>query len=119
MSLHTFMMDIVTPDQKALSREVNSLVVPAIDGYLGVLANHAPLMAELKPGKMQIKEAGGKMAVVVIGGGFMDVNSNHVTVLADSVEFIDEQEVSDFSGLNLAEADKALKEARARMDEFK
>ena len=113
----TFVMDIITPDQTAMSREVTSIVVPATEGYLGILANHSPLMAELKPGKIQVKEPGDKKAIIIIGGGFMDVNKNVVTILADSVDFVDEQVVTDFSGLNLAEAEKALKEARKRVAE--
>ena len=119
MSLEkTFRMEIVTPDKRAFSREIFSLIVPAYEGYLGVLANHAPMMAELGAGKIQIKEPDGNKSLIVISGGFMDVNDNVVTILADSIDFFEEKIVQDFDGLNLAEADRALADARKRVSEF-
>ncbi len=115
----SYQMDIVTPDKTAFSRSVTSIILPTVEGYLGVLANHAPLMAELAAGKIQIKEPDGKKAIVVISGGFVDVKSNKMTILAESIDYIEEKMVNDFGGLNLAKADTALKDARNRMASFK
>ncbi|OQY26979.1 MAG: ATP synthase F1 subunit epsilon [Candidatus Cloacimonetes bacterium 4572_55] len=114
----SFQMDIVTPDKTALSREVTSLVVPAAEGYLGVLANHAPMMAELMPGRIQIKEPNGKKAIIVVSGGFMEVKDNKVSILAESVDYIEEASVADFSGLDMRKAEEALKEAKKRLAEL-
>ena len=51
----TFLLEIVTPEQVLYSREVESVVVPAYEGYLGILAGHAPLLATLKPGELTIR----------------------------------------------------------------
>lgn len=114
----SFQMDIVTPDKQALTRSVTSMVVPGVEGYLGVLANHAPMMAELAPGKIQIKEPDGKKGIIVISGGFLDVKDNKAIILAESVEYVEEAMVNDFSGLNLADADAALADAKKRVEQF-
>ncbi|NLC58039.1 MAG: ATP synthase F1 subunit epsilon [Armatimonadetes bacterium] len=82
----TFTLDIVTPEQLVLSEDVASLTVPAVEGYLGVLAGHAPLMAELRQGEIHARRADGTRVAMTIGGGFMDVGHNHVVILADSAE---------------------------------
>ncbi len=114
----TFQIDIVTPDKTALSREVVSAIVPAAEGYMGILANHAPLMAALRAGKIQLTARGETKAVVVISGGFMDVNNNKVTILAESVDYIEEKTVRDFSGLDMVKADDALKAAKKHASEL-
>ena len=114
----TFQMHIVTPDKTALSKDVISAVVPATEGYVGILANHAPMMAELAPGKVQIKAPNNMKAVIVISGGFMDVNKNTMTILAESVDYIEEKTVKDFSGLDMSKADEALKAAKENYAAF-
>jgi F-type H+-transporting ATPase subunit epsilon len=80
-----FILDIVTPARKVLSAEVESVIVPASNGYLGILANHAPLVTSLGIGVLRYKSQG-KEEVVAICGGFMEVNDNKVSIMADTAE---------------------------------
>ncbi len=114
----TFIIDIVTPDKTAFNCKAISLTAPGVEGYFGVLANHAPMMAELHPGKLQIVEPEDVRCLVVIGGGFLEVADNRVVVLADSVDYIEQKEVRDFNGLNMAEADLALADAEKRLQDI-
>ena len=86
MPERSFTLDIVTPEELVLSEEVVSLQVPGVEGYLGVLAGHAPLMAELREGVVNARRADNSRVAMTIGGGFMDVARDRVVVLADSAE---------------------------------
>ncbi len=83
----TFELEILTPTKKVLSGSVTSLIVPAAYGYLGVWANHAPLIAALQPGKITYRDPAGGTAVLQSGGsGLLEVYKNKATVLADQIE---------------------------------
>lgn len=86
----TFALDIVTPERTILSENVTSLQVPAVDGSLGILAGHAPLLAELGVGECQVRLPGGAEEHLAIAGGFLEVARERVTVLADTAEFATE-----------------------------
>ncbi len=80
-----FHVNILTPEKKIFEGEAVSLIVPAALGYLGVLADHAPLFATLTAGKIIFKEAGRAQTVVQNPGkGFLEVLKNRVTILLDS-----------------------------------
>jgi F-type H+-transporting ATPase subunit epsilon len=96
----TFHFDLVSPARLVFAGEVTQVDLPAIEGDLGVLAGHAPLVAALKPGIMTVFAAGGTQRFVVFGG-FAEVSPSGMTVLA---------EVS----VPLAEADRAAIAARIR-----
>jgi F-type H+-transporting ATPase subunit epsilon len=66
------------------------VVAPGIDGQLGILPHHAPLMTALTFGELAIHKAGAEDAFIAIGGGFMEVGPDHVTILADSAERAEE-----------------------------
>lgn len=77
-----FNLSIVTPDKTLYEGMVSSLVAPSRLGYLGVLADHAPLIAALKPGKISFKEASKEQKVFDSkDGGFLEVMKNNVTIL--------------------------------------
>ena len=82
-------LEIVTPEKRVLDAEVDSVTVPTASGEAGILQNHAPLVSALKPGVLTyaIKGATDKLA---ISGGFVEVNSDLVSVLVDSAESPDE-----------------------------
>jgi F-type H+-transporting ATPase subunit epsilon len=82
----SFHLEIVTPDHALLSAEVVSIVAPGIEGYLGVLANHAPLVTELGVGILRIRYPDDTEEHVAVSGGFMEVANNRVLVLADAAE---------------------------------
>jgi F-type H+-transporting ATPase subunit epsilon len=80
-----FHLDILNAQETVYSGDALSLVVPAQLGYLGVLADHAPLAAKILPGKITIRESSGTMRQLDIKTpGIMEVFSNNVTLLLDN-----------------------------------
>lgn len=78
----TFHVNIVSADKNIYSAEVISLIVPSALGYLGILANHAPLVARLGRGKIIIRDSHGQPKIIEIGGsGFMEVLKNSVSII--------------------------------------
>ncbi len=88
-----FLLSIVTPEKEFLKAEINSLVVPGTEGYLGILSHHAPLITALKPGKIQFRDAQDKVSILAVSGGFLEVSNNEATLLADAVEFADQIDI--------------------------
>jgi len=82
----TFKFKILTPNRKALDAEVASIVVPGEDGYLGVLAHHAPLITTLKRGTLTVKYDGGREDDFEIAGGILKVANNEAILLTESIE---------------------------------
>ena len=78
-------LEIVTPEKKVLSEPVDSVTVPTASGEIGILTNHAPLISSLRPGILSYSK-GGTTAKLVISGGFIEVSSNNVSILADIAE---------------------------------
>jgi F-type H+-transporting ATPase subunit epsilon len=81
-----FQLTVVTPEEVFFEQVVVSLIAPGSEGYLGVLTDHAPLITGLVPGKLTVKDQKGKELIYAVGGGFMEVFNNQVTLLAHSVE---------------------------------
>lgn len=91
--MSTIKLDIVTAERAVLSEEVEYVSAPGVDGVLGILPHHAPLLTALTFGELHYKK-GGQDFHFAIGGGFMEVRPDQVTVLADTAEHaaeIDEQ----------------------------
>lgn len=86
MADNTFMVEIVTPEQILLKDEVQFLVVPELNGELGVLKNHAPMIAALDVGVLRYTDPEGKIKKIALSGGFMEVIYNEVRVLAETAE---------------------------------
>jgi F-type H+-transporting ATPase subunit epsilon len=82
-------LDIVTIERVVLSEEVNFVSAPGVDGVLGILPRHEPLVTALTVGELHYKK-GAEEFDFAIGGGFMQVRPDHVIVLADSAERADE-----------------------------
>jgi F-type H+-transporting ATPase subunit epsilon len=78
-------LQIVTPERKVFDATVDSVTVPTASGEAGILPNHAPLVSALKPGVLSYA-VGGNVERVAIGGGFVEVSGNKVSVLADAAE---------------------------------
>jgi F-type H+-transporting ATPase subunit epsilon len=81
-----FELTVLTPTRTLLQARVQSIVAPGTEGYLGVLAHHAPLITALAPGKLTVKDEAGAVRVFAVGGGFLEVSENRASVLADTVE---------------------------------
>lgn len=79
-----FRLQVFTQERKVLDEQVTSIQVPALDGYLGVLAHHAPMIAALGEGRLTVKNNSGAR-VMAIDGGFLEVIDNTATILADSL----------------------------------
>jgi len=77
-----FQVRIYTQEKMVYEGEITSLIVPGEAGYLGVLANHAPLVSTLGEGLLTIRK-GSDVQTFSIAGGFLEVHDNEATVLAD------------------------------------
>ncbi|MGD9101003.1 MAG: F0F1 ATP synthase subunit epsilon [Anaerolineae bacterium] len=86
-------LDIVTVERQVLSEEVDMVIAPGIEGELGILPLHAPLITALGEGELRIKR-GAEEQIFAIGGGYLEVLDNHVTVLADSAEHAEEIDIA-------------------------
>ena len=78
-------LEVVTPERRLLSEQVNSVTVPGRGGELGILPGHAPLISELQTGVLSYTEDGTTFQLHV-SGGFVEVNDDHVSVLAEIAE---------------------------------
>ena len=78
--------EIVTAERTVFQDEVDMVVAPGIEGQLGILPNHAPLMTSLTYGELIIHREGKEDEFIAIGGGFLEVGPEHVIILADSAE---------------------------------
>jgi len=81
----TFELSILTPERSVFEGAVEYVQVPGSQGYLGVLAHHAPLVTALAPGTLDVRLADGREQSWQVEGGFFEVSNNRATVLADSV----------------------------------
>ena len=82
-------LEIVTPEKRVLDAEVDSVTVMTATGEAGILPNHAPLISSLKPGILTYTSKGNSDKLA-ISGGFVEVNGNSVSVLADTASTADE-----------------------------
>ena len=85
----TFHFDLVSPAKLVFAGEVTQVDVPGVEGDFGVLAGHAPIVATLKPGVLTVFGAGAPQRFVVLGG-FAEVSSAGMTVLAEGASTLDE-----------------------------
>lgn len=79
----TYPLQILGMEKVAFAAEVESLIAPGTEGFLGVLAHHAPLITELAEGVLEIRESKDKTRRFRIQGGLLEVGGNKATVLAD------------------------------------
>lgn len=77
-----FLLDIVTPEKKVFSDNVDNVYLPGADGELGVLPQHAGLVTALQPGELRYLHDG-KVETMAIGSGFAEITQTHVVVLTD------------------------------------
>ncbi len=112
-------LEILTPERLVFEGDVDMVIAPATEGYVGILPHHAPLLTSLGPGEFRVKR-GGTEEVLAVFGGFMDVRGDRVTVLTDAAEQADEideqqaQAARDAAQRQVAAATSPAEEARAR-----
>jgi F-type H+-transporting ATPase subunit epsilon len=85
--------EIVSQDRQVFSGEANMIIVPGIQGEMGILPNHAPLLSTLKFGILRVRYHGQEQ-VFTISGGVIEVQPNIVTVMADAAENVQEIDIS-------------------------
>ena len=102
------LLEIVTPEAKSFSGEVDMVVLPGSEGELGILPMHVPLMTQLLPGEVRILQDG-KQTELVVGTGFVEVSQTHVSILTDMA--MADTEIDE------AAAEEAMKRAEARAKE--
>jgi F-type H+-transporting ATPase subunit epsilon len=99
---------VVSVERSLFEGDVEFIIANGADGELGVLARHAPLMTILKPGPLRIQEVyGGTELVLFVGGGFLEVLPDRVTVLADVAEHAEE--------ISLERAEEARRRAQEKL----
>jgi F-type H+-transporting ATPase subunit epsilon len=81
----TFNFKVLTPKKREIDETVVSIVAPGTDGYLGVLANHAPLITTLRPGELKVRYEGDREALYAIGQGILKVADNVAVLLTESI----------------------------------
>ncbi len=122
-------LEVVAPDHQALSADVESVVVRTTNGEIGFLPGHAPLIAGLVPHVLRYTDADKKEQRMVIGGGFVEVLNNVVSVMSPSAETaakIDferaerakaraEERLKNKDGVDIARAQAALARALTRL----
>lgn len=99
-----FHLSVVAPDRTVFEDEVQSVVLPGAEGYLGVLHNHEPLLVALRPGIIEYLDKSNQRSFVTVTGGFAEVSDNNVIVLA--------QDARRSTEIDVAEAEKMLDLAR-------
>jgi len=93
---------ITTPERVVYKDEVDSITLPTLEGEITVLPNHLPLISVLKPGEIMVKK-GNEVVHLAVSGGFLEVLSTKVVILADTAEKSEE--------IDIARAEEAMKRA--------
>lgn len=99
--------DIVSAEGEIFSGRVELLVAPAEHGEIGVLPNHAPLLTSIEPGPIKIVKQGGEEELLYVSGGFLEIQPDLVTVLADTITRADD--------LDLEAAERAREQAKQEL----
>jgi F-type H+-transporting ATPase subunit epsilon len=89
----TTRLEIVSAERVVFSDDVDVVVAPGVEGQLGILPHHAPLMTMLLPGELRVRK-GGEELYLAISGGFLEVRPDRVIVLADAAERVEEIDIA-------------------------
>ena len=82
--MKSFECTIANAEESIFSGKLTMLIATSVDGDLGILHGHAPLLAQLNPGPIQLKKEGGEEDVLYVSGGFLEVQPDQVSILADT-----------------------------------
>ncbi|MHB1125892.1 MAG: F0F1 ATP synthase subunit epsilon [Bacillota bacterium] len=108
MAEKTVLLEVVTAERVVYQKEVESLVIPATEGYMGILPGHAPLITSLGVGVARYR-TNGQSEKMAISGGFLEVFNNKVVLLSDTAELSTEIDVS--------RAERAKERAEQRLNQ--
>lgn len=105
----TMSLQVISPERTVVKDLVtDAVVIPVTDGSMGILYNHAPMVATLRVGVLQYKENGAYKRIA-IGGGFVELSNNRITILADSAELAE--------SIDVLRAREARRRAESRLRE--
>jgi F-type H+-transporting ATPase subunit epsilon len=103
--------EIVTPERTVLKESIRQITLPTKQGEITILPNHIPLIATLNPGVIHLRKADDTPEVLSVSGGFVEVLSNKVVILADTAEMAEE--------IDIERAEEAKKRAEQTMKDIK
>ena len=117
-------LDVVTPERVIYSDEVDAVIAPGVEGQLGILPHHAPLITMLQTGELRVRK-GEEETCIAIYGGFLEIRPDRVIILADAAERAEEIDVARaeeakrraeqaLADRKVSQADKARAEAALR-----
>lgn len=106
-----FKFELVSPERLLVSEDVLEVVVPGREGYMTVLAKHAPVMSTLKPGVVEVKKPDGSKDEIVVFGGFVDISPEVCTLLAESAIYVND--------INREDLDQRIQDAREDLNDAK
>lgn len=110
MTARKVFIEVVTPERTVLQEEAVSVIVPGMQGYIGIQYNHAPMVVGLRPGVLLYGDVDKEKARLAVSGGFVEVSNNRVTVLADAAERAEE--------IDLERAQAARERAEKRLRDY-
>ncbi len=99
--------EVVTAERTVFEGDVDLVLAPGMEGQLGILPHHTPLLTALSFGELVLRREGLPDEFIAIGGGFMEVGPEHIIILADSAERAEE--------IDVAQAEEARQRARETM----
>ena len=105
---NTLKLEIVTPEEKVYSEDVEMVTLPGVEGEMGIYPNHVPLMTQLVAGEVAVRK-GGQPYYLAVGDGFVEIRGDRVSILTDMAIGADK--------IDLAKAEEARKRAEARLAE--
>jgi len=106
----TVKLDVVSAERVVFSEDVDVVVAPGVEGQLGILPHHAPLMTMLQPGELLIRKGAADFCIAITGG-FLEVRPDRIIILADAAERAEDIDVS--------RAEEAKRRAEERLHEQK
>jgi F-type H+-transporting ATPase subunit epsilon len=102
-------LEIVTPESRVFSGSARMVVVPGVEGELGILPDHMPLMTQILPGELHVTTEQGEDVFMAVGEGFLEVRPDRVSVLTDMA--ISEAEIDEKAAQDaVAKAEQEMKE---------
>lgn len=104
MSANKLKVSVISPEKILYKGEVDSLIVPGSEGFFGILPNHAPLVATLGIGILEIRK-GEKLKVLSVEGGFVEIKDNSISILTDHGALKEDIDL-EVEKKNLTEAEK-------------
>jgi F-type H+-transporting ATPase subunit epsilon len=124
-------VEVVTPERVVYSGQAEMVIARGVNGELGIMPNHMPLVTPLKTAPVQIKVEGDQVERMAVSGGFMEVRGDKVTILAETAEKPGDIDVERakaakeraekrlaerYPEIDVQRAERALQRAQARLD---